>query len=147
MSFLSNLTARLPLPNKPSVVEHFFALNIGPTQIKACLWAVDGNRLIVNNICSADYKSVDDILNVADGLLDQALGDSILEPEKILFGVPDGWLVDDDLKPGYLKLLSSIVKSLELKPMAYVATSHALAHFLEKKEGAPATTIFLGIEG
>lgn len=146
MSFLNNLTTQLPFLNKPSITEHYFALNISPTQIKVCIWTVDGTRLLVNNPSSATYKSFDDILGVADGLLDQALGELPYEPEKILFGVPDDWLIDDDLKPGYLKLLRNIVKSLELKPMAYVATSHALSHFLEKKEGAPATAIFLGIE-
>ncbi len=60
--------------------------------------------------------------------------------------MPDSWLQDDDLKEEYLKTLRSLVKALEIKPLAYVATSHALTHFLEKKEGAPITAIIVGID-
>lgn len=146
MSFLDKLASKLPIPHKEENKEYFFALNIGPQRIKSCIWVMDGNHLKVLNTASKNYSSSAELLQVADSLLDRVLGTLAIEPEKILFGVPDSWLQDDDLKPEYTKTLRDLVKALEVKPLAYVATSHALTHFLEKSGGAPVTAILVGID-
>jgi hypothetical protein len=146
MSILDNLSGKLPFLHKEENTEYFFGLNIGAQKVKACLWLIDGNHLKVVNTVFSDYSSSSQLLEVSDQLLDQVLGTLPFEPEKILFGVPDAWLQDDDLKEEYLKVLRGLVKALEIKPLAYVATSHALTHFLEKDEGAPITAIIVGID-
>lgn len=147
MNFLKSLTARLKLlGQKPNKGEYFFALNIGPQSLKNCLWTIEDSHLKVFNIAKTTYSSSEGLIQATDQLLDQSLEDLVDEPSKILFGVPDSWLVDDDLKSAYLKLLRHLVKELEIRPMAYVATSHALAHFLENQEGVPATAILVGTD-
>jgi len=145
MNLFEKVTSLLPF-GKPQVqAEYFFGLNIGPENLKVCLWALEGDKLKILNTVSGKYSSSDEIVEVSDKLLDQALGDLPFEPEKILFGVPDSWLIDDNLKDQYLQLLRNIVKTLDLKPMAYVSSSHAIAHFLEKTESAPTTAVLLGV--
>lgn len=146
MTLLGNLTARLPFLKEPESKEYFFALNIESEILTACLWTISDDSLRVDNSASSPYSSDEEITSVTDKLLDQVLGNLPYEPSKILFGVPDSWLVEDDLKEAQLKLLRQLVKELELQPMAYVATSHALAHFLESIEGAPSTTVLVGVE-
>lgn len=146
MDFFKNLLGQLPFGKPSQKPEYFFALNIGPKNLQAAVWLIEGKNLQVLNSVEGSYGSEQEIINITDRLLDQALLDMSIEPEKILFGVPDNWLLDEDLKPAYLKILQELSKSLDLKPLAYVATSHALAHFLEKKEGAPTTGILVGIE-
>ncbi|MCL4365849.1 baseplate J/gp47 family protein [Patescibacteria group bacterium] len=146
MSFLSKATAFLPLGKKEEQLEYFFAVNIGVEKLTAALWTIEGKQLKVLNTASADYPALDEIATGVDRLLDQVLGLKEVEPQKILFGVPDTWLSGEDLKEEYLKILRNLVKELELTPMAYVATSHALVHFLEKQEGVPATAILVGFE-
>lgn len=145
MEWKNFLTALLPFNKNAPPVEYYFALNITPKKLQASLWTVEGDSLKVLNPQTIDYSSAE-LIAATDKLLDLYLGDSLLTPEKVLFGVPDGWLLDDDLKEPYLKLLRNLVKELELEPMAYVAASHALTHFLELKEGAPATAILIGID-
>ena len=145
MSFLDKVTSMLPFGKPEEQTETFFALNIGPETLRVCLWTIEKDKLKVLNIVSSKYSSEEEIVTVADRLLDQALGEIQIEPTKILFGVPDSWLVDDNLKDSYLQLLRNVVKSLELKPMAFVSTSHAIFHFLEKKESAPTTAILTGV--
>lgn len=144
MSLLDNLLSFLPF-KKQNVTEYFFALNIGLNTLKTCLWEVNNGNLQVTDIASGSYESDEEILNVTDQLLDQTLGQKNIEPQKILFGVPNSWLQDDNLKEPYLKLLKDLVKNLNLKPIAYVSTSNALTNFLEKSEGAPTTAIIVGI--
>ena len=146
MSFLNNLTHFLPFGKRQENKEYFFAINIGAEKLAAALWTIEGRELKILEIASDHYASQDEIITVTDKLLDQVLGLKEIEPQKILFGVPHSWLIDDSLKDEYLKLLRSLVKELELTPMAYVATSNSLIHFLEKQEGVPPTAILVGFE-
>lgn len=147
MNFLNSATALLPFGKKEEKKEYFFALNIGAERIIAALWTIEGKELKILEIASQNYSGAqadDEIITVTDRLLDQVLGLKEIEPQKILFGVPDSWVLDDNLKDPYLKLLRSLVKELELTPMAYVASGNALVHFLEKQEGIPTTVILVG---
>lgn len=145
MSFLDKMTAFLPLGKKEQDLEYFFAVNIGAEKITAALWIIDGKELKILDVASENYSS-DEIISVTDKLLDQVLGLKEIEPQKILFGVPHSWILDDNLKEEYLKLLRKLIKELELVPMAYVATSLALINLLEKQEGVPTTAILVGFE-
>lgn len=146
MSFLDNLSAFLPLRKKDEKSEYFFAINIGVEKITAALWTIEGKELKILETTSQYFSSTSEIVTVTDLLLDQVLGLKEIEPQKILFGVPHSWVIDDNLKPEYLRLLRDLVKELELTPMAYVAISHSLIHFLEKQEGVPTTAILVGFE-
>jgi len=143
---LTDLTNKIPFIKDDSTSEYIFALNIDQRKLKAAIWTIEGGKLKVLNSSEAPYSGPSDLVAVTDRLLDLSLGELQVEPEKILFGVPDVWLVEDDLKPPYLQILRDLVKALDLKPLAYVATSHALAHFLEKQDGAQVTAILVGIE-
>lgn len=146
MSFLDRFFALIPFGKKEEILEYYFALNISTEKLTAALWTIEANKLQILETASENYSSHDQISQITDKLLDSVLGIKELEPQKILFGVPDSWLSDENLKEDYLKLLRGIVKELELTPMAYVATSHALTHFLEKQEGVPTTAILVGFE-
>ena len=146
MGFLDKFAHLLQFYKKSEVIEYFFALNIGAENLTAALWTIHGNKLKVLDSAEERYESTDGLTQIADKLLDAVLGIKEIEPQKILFGVPDWWLTEEDLKEEYLKVLRDLVKELELTPMAYVATSHALVHFLEKKEGVVPTAILVGFE-
>lgn len=77
--------------------------------------------------------------------LDDSLGALDIEPEKVLFGVPESWNMDDNLKEPYLKLLNKMLREYDLSPLAYVTTTNSLAYLLQKQEGSPPTTILLGL--
>lgn len=146
MNLLSKLSSVLPFGKKEQLPEYFFALNISTNQLTAALWSLRGKYLEVLETVSEVYHSEEDLTSIIDVLLDKVLGNKEVKVEKILFGVPETWLLDEDLKDEYLKLLRNVVKQLELQPMAYVSTSHALIHFLEKREGVPTTAILVGFE-
>lgn len=146
MSFFDTLSAFLPFGKKVQELEYFFALNIGVEKLTAALWVIEGKELKILTVASENYSSNTEITAITDKLLDQVLGFKEIEPQKILFGVSNTWLADDNLKDEYLKLLRGLVKELELTPMAYVATAQSLIHFLEKQDGVPPTAILVGFE-
>ncbi|MFH1535465.1 MAG: hypothetical protein ABIC96_00105, partial [Patescibacteria group bacterium] len=146
MSLFDNLTAFLPFRKKDEQPEYFFALNIATEKLTAALWVVTGKQLKILDVASASYSSNEEIASVTDKLLDSVIGLKEIEPQKILFGVHNSWLLDENLKDEYLKILRGLVKELELTPMAYVAIPHALINFLEKEEDIPVTAILVGFE-
>lgn len=146
MSFLEKISSLIPFGKKNEVLEYFFALNIESENLEVALWTIDKGELKILNIASEKYKSTDEIIRVSDKLLDECLGNREIEVLKILFGVPDNWLHEENLKDEYLHLLRKLVKEFELTPMAYVASSHGLIHLLEKKDEVPQTVILVGVE-
>lgn len=145
MSFLDKLP-KIPFLSKENQnTDYFFALNISPNKVAASVWGVEGKNLHIINSASSNVESEDGLILAANFALDDALADFEPEPNKILFGVPDAYLQDDDLKPEYLKVLKQMVKELDILPMAYVSTSHAISHYMQKLQGVPLTGILVEI--
>lgn len=145
MSFLDNLTAQLPFGKKSENSEYYFALNIGLSEVTAAVWGISGNELDILSQITTAYDGTEDLLDKSYKAMDQALGALEVEPQKVLFGIPESWGIDDDLKEPYLKLLRRMLKEFDLTPMAYVTTNNAISFLLQKQEGAPTTAVLLGI--
>lgn len=146
MNFFNKISALIPFGKQKQQQEYFFALNVSFEKLTAALWTIEGKELKILDIADQPYSAAEQLTHVADSLLDTVLGIKQVEPQKILFGIPNSWLSDDNLKEEYLKLLRGLVKDLELTPMAYVATTSAINHLLEKQEGIPQTAILVGFE-
>lgn len=145
MNLFDKLSNFLPLKKDTQVAEYFFALNIDTSKVEAVVWGIEGRKLRIVKAAQAEYKNEQDLTNAANYALDDALADFQPEPEKILFGVPDDWLQDENLKPDKLKLLRHMVKELGVSPMAYVSTTAALCHFLQKQQGVPLTSVLVSV--
>lgn len=145
MSFLNRLTALMPFGKKTVDLEYYFALNIANEKLTAALWTIEGKQLKILETVSETLTSLDKLPLLTDKLLDTVLGIREIDVAKILFGVPSTWLSDENLKDENLKILRGLVKELELAPMAYVETAHALVHFLERQDGIPPTAILVGL--
>ncbi len=145
MNFLDTITAKLPFSKKEETSEYYFALNIGLNCIEAAVWEMRGAQVSVLGESSESYHGNEELLDRSFKVLDESLGVLEIEPTKIIFGVPDSWNMDDNLKEPYLKLLREILKEYDLQPLAYVTSTHALSYLLQKQEGAPPTAILLGL--
>lgn len=138
-----NLLDKLPFNKPKTVSEAFFALDIETHSVTAALWLLEGHNLRILNTASTQYTHQGELLDAANQVLDEALADFNFDPSKVLLGVPDFWLIDDNLKDEYLKILKHLTKELDLNAMAYVSTSHAMSHFLQKQTGVPTTAILV----
>ncbi len=145
MSFLENITAQLPFNKKTGKTEYFFAVLVGLSEVTATVWGLMGNQIDILGQKTYVYNGTDDLLEKTHLALDDSLGALEIEPEKVLFGVPESWNMDDNLKEPYLKLLNKMLKEYDLSPLAYVTTTNSLAYLLQKQEGSPPTTILLGL--
>lgn len=145
MSFLDKLTANLPFNKSAEKTEYYFAVTVGLTEVTSTVWALFRKQIDILGQKTLPYSGIDDLTNKTHQALDDSLGNLDIEPEKVLFGVPESWSLDDNLKEPYLKLLSKMLKEYDLSPMAYVTTTNSLSYLLQKQEGTPPTVILLGI--
>lgn len=145
MDFLSKLAQFNPFSKSNQNEEYYFALNVEEKKVEASLWGIKGHRIAIVNATSLKYSGHQSLIEQGNLALDEVLGDFPIEPEKILFGVPDSWLQDEDLTPEHLTLLRKMVKAWGLTPMAYVSTTQAIAHFLQKTQGVPLTGIIIKV--
>jgi hypothetical protein len=145
MSLLDKLPKLPFVSGGNSSSEYFFALNILPHVLEAALWGIEGRKLVILNTFSTKYPTNEKLTQAANYVLDEALADFPFEPTKILFGVPETWIQDDNLKPEHLKLLRSLSKDLDLAPMAFVSSSHAISHLLQKQQGVPLTAVLVEV--
>ncbi len=145
MKILDNILNVLPFPKKAEPEEYFFGLNISSKMVYGCVWGIRSGKLHVLSSSKTVYESEKDLVEAANYVLDEALADFQPEPSKILFGVPDDWLADDDLKPEYLKTLKQLVKELDVVPLAYVASTNAISHLIARQTGVPMTSVLVHI--
>lgn len=145
MNLVNKITAKIPFNKKSATPEYFFALNIGLSRITASVWQTLEGKLEILSQSVIGYSNTDEFVDKAYQVLDQSLGVLEVEPQKVLFGVPDSWSQDEDLKEPHLKLLRKLLKEADLQPLAYVLTTNAVSFYLQKQEGTPVTAILLGI--
>lgn len=151
MNFKDLLPKALPFTSGKIVGEYFFGLNITEGFVEAAVWGVEGTKLVVVSTSTQRYSEAPlsdlgkDLIEASNYALDEALAQFQPEPVKILFGVPDSWMQDDELKPEYLKILRKLVKELDVEPLAFVSTTHALTHMLQKQQGTPPTAIMVEV--
>lgn len=152
MALLDYLSKILPAKQQSSQAEYYFGLNIKQNYVTGAVWGIEGGKVRIVAVSEKKFNAPDDLsenpselITAANIALDEALADFQPEPEKILFGVPDSWLADEELKPKYSKVLKQLTRELDVVPLAYVATSHAICHLLQRQEGVPVTTILVEI--
>jgi hypothetical protein len=152
MSIFDSLSKFLPSSKSAAPQEYYFGLNIKPGSVEGCVWGIEGGKVKIISLSKKKFHEPEDIsesphalIESANIALDEALADFQPEPEKILFGVPDSWLADEDLKPKYGKVLKQLVKELDVVPMAYVATTHAVSHYLQRQDSVPVTAIMVEV--
>ena len=152
MGLFDYLSKFLPTQKKHIQAEYYFGLNIKHGLVTGSIWGIDGNKVRIISFVDRKYHEGEDIsenshalVEAANIALDEALADFQPEPEKILFGVPDSWLQDEELKAKYAKVLKSLTRDLDVIPLAYVSTTHAICHLLQRQEGVPTTAILIEV--
>src|SRR5258708_7919050 len=145
MSLFDRLPKILPFAKNQQASEYFFSLIINFHTLIGAVWGIEGNKVRIVSSAESEYSSDEELTHAANVSLDEALANFQPEPTKLLFGVPDVWLQDETIKPEYLRLLKQMVKELEVSPMAYVSSTHAICHLLQKQQGIPVTAILVEI--
>lgn len=141
----------LPFLKKEPPKEYFLALLLQEELLTAVVFEEtngvmhtigEGRKLFPVPL---DDTSFEEILDAADKAISQA--ESALpngvQSHKTIFGVKEGWTENLQIKKEHLATLKQLCTELDLQPIGFLVFAEAIAHLLQKQEGAPVSGIFI----
>lgn len=144
------LPVSLPFGKKEES-HYFLSLVLAENKVHATIFEeVAGKIHIVGQhehhlINSIDNENFEDLLTALDKAISTA--ESTLpegyETRKTIFGVKETWIEDTKIKKEYLSKLKKICDTLGLSAIGFLVIHEAIAHLLEKEEGAPPSGILV----
>ncbi len=135
--------------SKEKVQERFFAVEISSESVSTAVWQVsDGKTKVVSIGTTEEWESTNkpETLHTAiDTSLAKTMEEIETEPNKVMFGLQEGWVDGDTISRDYTKLLKDICEKFEFEPIGFVVTTEAIIQLLKKQEGTPTTAIVIRV--
>ncbi|PIU33683.1 hypothetical protein COT03_02750, partial [Candidatus Shapirobacteria bacterium CG07_land_8_20_14_0_80_39_18] len=132
--------------------EYFLSLVIDEKRVQAGIWnfsAEGGQGLAYGSWESWGGGSAEEAVVAADASIASAIANlpDILgkQPTKVILGLPEFWVEGQAIRREKLEILQTVCKKLLLKPLGFVVTPEAIAHFLKKEEGGNSSLILVSI--
>lgn len=132
--------------------EFNLSLVIGDKKVKSGIWTVtpEGSKnLSFGSVENWGGESGEELIVTADSSIASAVSKLPQiegnQPTKVILGLPEHWVEGNAIQKEKLKILENVCKKLLLKPMGFVVTSEAIAHFLKKNEGGLPSAILLSV--
>lgn len=135
------------LKKTEEIKENYWALLIEPEWISSAIWQItDGKVEVLHTSPATRWES--DLIEPIDASLSsctQNLPEDAPDPSKTVFGVPNSWIENGNIKEEYLVKLKKICEDLSLVPSGFVVLSEAISHFIKQEEETPLSGIVVGI--
>jgi len=97
-----------------------------------------------SNLEDAPNEEWLDILDTAISRAEETLPPNI-ETHQTVFGLPNYWVEDKQIKKEYLSKLKHASSELDLKPIGFIEIPEAIIHEIAEKEGAPVSALIIEI--
>lgn len=146
---LSNFLSKFKR-NTPEAENKFLAIQIDAEFLKTAVWEVaeQTTKLVaVGSTQEWDGSSTEILLEAMDASLTRALEqlpeDFGVDPDQVIFGLPETWVLTEGVVPARLADLKILCERMAFKPLGFVVTTEAITHYLKIKEGTPLTAILI----
>lgn len=129
--------------------EFLWALLVWDDGIKSAIWTVDEGKtkvVALDSFCrweGKDGKGLTEVVDKSFATCAQTFEGLGEEPEKVIFGLPESWTQDENIKKDRQALLQEVCRALEVTPVGFVSTFDAICHHLKKIEGIPLSAILI----
>lgn len=143
---LPKLFSKLKTQEAPK--ETFLAVEIDPATVKSAVWAVDGKKTVVLKMGSVEEweeDKEDSLITAVDNSITNASEGIEPEPNKVILGLINTWVNDNDISESKKALLKIVCSKLELKPLGFVVNLEAMVTYLKEEEGTPISAIFINL--
>src|SRR3989344_4513251 len=115
--------------------ELFLAVEIHESMIKSAVWQVEDETPSIVALGSYElWDTEDSLINGVDASLTEAIRGIDTEPDRVIFGLPDSWLVENRIHPTKQKLIKRLIKELDLKAIGMVTITEAIVSHLKTQE-------------
>lgn len=143
----------LPFLKKQQPSEYYLALLLEEKMLRAVVF--EESNGIMNTIGEGkqplpvplDDTSFEELLDAADKAISKAestLPEGV-QSHKTIFGVKQDWTENLQISKDHLSTLKKLCDELDLQPIGFLVFAEAIAHLLQKEEGAPVSGILVEI--
>ncbi|MEK7064072.1 MAG: hypothetical protein AAB973_00480, partial [Patescibacteria group bacterium] len=95
--------------NKKTVRELFLAIEIHESLIKTAVWQVEDEKPSIVSLGSYElWDSEDSLINGTDASLTEAIKGLDSQPDRVILGLPESWLVDNKVHPTKQKIIKRL---------------------------------------
>lgn len=133
--------------------DYLVALEISDRQVKCALWTIANDKVQVISVGQPypwEDPKPDSLLAAADKSLSEALDrldvTGQVQPEKVIFGLPQNWLDQEKISLPRTVYLKTICQKLSLRPVGFVISPEAIIQYIHINEGVHPTAILVGVE-
>ncbi|MBI2031467.1 MAG: baseplate J/gp47 family protein [Candidatus Levybacteria bacterium] len=139
------------LPKQKEKPEYFLALVLRNELVNAVVFEVLAGKIKVVGQHKEQFDNLieetplEELLQKTDkaiSTIESSLSESV-ETIKTIFGIKESWTEDNKIKKDYLLKLKRVSDELGLAPIGFIIIFEAIAHLIQKEEGAPATLILV----
>lgn len=148
------LPIKLPeLFEKKPQAEYFLALLLRDEKASAVIVEEIAGKIKVvgrhevffgTTLEQAEQQELLDVIDKAISRAEETLPANV-QTEKTIFGVKDTWVEEKKIKKEYLAKLKAVSDELHLTPIGFLVISEAIAHLIQREEGAPVSAILTEI--
>lgn len=128
---------------QPTTAEHFLACHIEESFVTVVIWGIEGDHTVILNQAHPKEWQDDSTLGDAIEMGLEELQDAADGVTKVLFGLPESWVINDDITDQYKEILKEVTHKLSLTPLGFVVTNEALFQHISKKDTAAAQMLFI----
>lgn len=136
--------------NSSSPVEYYLSLLVNEKKVKSAIWYItkaNEKDIVFGNPESWGNNNPEELIVAADASVASAVTKlSSLEgkqPEKVILGIPESWVQENSIEQGKQNLFQQVCKKIGLKPVGFIVTPEAIAHFLKSEEGGLPSLILI----
>ncbi len=130
--------------NEAPLPERFLAIQIQEGVVKSAIWQVVNNQPEVVALGSTEiWTDGPSLVMSTDASLSTAFSQAGSEPDRVVFGLPESWIVTDKIAPAHAPTIKALLEQLELKPLGFVGTTEAIIQYLRVREGIPPSVILV----
>lgn len=139
----------IPFLTRSVSTEYFLALIFESDKISSILFKEEDKLLKIlgshETLIHSESAEAEDLVVACDNVISRVEmslpeGETL---EKTIFAVPYSWVEEGKIRPERLSNLKKISTELALVPMGFIVSIEAIVAFLQKKEGAPVSGIFV----
>lgn len=146
------LPIKLPFQKKDDAA-YYLSLLIGDEKAHASVFAEKNGKIEIigehEEHFSTPVEKLSDeaLLDILDKTISNAEATlpEGFQTRKTIFGVKENWIEETKIKKEYLNKLKKVCDSLGLTPIGFLVIHEAVAHLLQKEEGAPVSAILTEI--
>lgn len=129
-------------------IENYWALLIESEWITSAVWHINDKGEVEIVATAPPTRWENNLLEAVDISLSacsQKLSEDVSDPTKTVFGLPNTWIENGNVKDEKLQELKSICDNLSLTPSGFVVLSEAISHLLKEEDKSSLNSMLIGI--